>query len=238
MSSISTQSPTGQARPDASARRWRVPAAAAAAVVAVGATVPLWWPGDESPREQASCAGTMEMGALRYVEHGELLRVPRPGRDLGAATILACLDVADRAVRATALPSVEPTEAVLADGSVWVAEGEPAPADLQVLSEPVRCRGAGTQTLGGAWVSVHGDVPEQDGALQPPYVALVQADTGEALPLETWSSVRVKVRVTARTVGGSDPELVRRTLQGGAPLETVVTCAGGRFVASSLALGG
>ena len=212
---------------------WRGLALAAAAVAAVAAT-PLWWPGADSTPEEASCAAVMEVGTVRYVAHGELLRVPRPGRDLGAATVLGCSDVADRAVRAAALPGVHPAEAVLADGSVWVVDGGRVPEDVQILSRPVRCSGAGTQSVGGDWVSVRGAPPDQDGALSPPYVALIQADTGDSLPLETWSSVRVEVEVTPRTAGGADPGLVTRALQGDAPVQAQVTCASGRFVASSL----
>ena len=214
---------------------WRGLALAAAAVAAVAATTPLWWPGADAPPEEASCAAVMEVGTVRYVAHGELLRVPRPGRDLGAATVLGCDDVADRTVRAAALPGVDSTEAVLADGSAWVVDDGSVPEELQILSQPVRCSGAGTQTLGGDWISVRGAQPDQDGALGPPYVALVQADTGESLPLETWSSVRVEVEVTSQTAGGADPALVARTLQGGAPVQAEVTCVGGRYVASSLA---
>ena len=208
--------------------------ALAAAVAAVAATTPLWWPGADSPSEEASCAAVMEAGTVRYVAHGEVLRVPRPGRDLGAATVLGCSDVADRAVRAAALPGVDVTEAVLADGSVWVVDGGRVPEEVQILSRPVRCSAAGTQTVGGDWVAVRGAQPEQDGALRAPYVALIQADTGDSLPLETWSSVRVEVEVTPRTAGGADPGLVGRALQGGVPVQAEVTCAGRRFVASSL----
>ncbi|WP_182376283.1 hypothetical protein [Nocardioides sp. WS12] len=220
------------------APRWRLAAIAAAAAVAVGATAPWWLLEDEGGSDgQASCAAILEVGTTRYVGHGELLRVPRPGRSLGSGTMLGCGDVEDRSTMASTLPGVDPATAVFAEGSVWLADGQPAvPAELRVLSEPVACTQSGAQSLVGDWVSVDGAMPESDGALRPPYVVMLQADTNDALPFKEWSSVRVEIRVNDQISGASDPDIVTQALQGDTPVRIDVTCIDGEFIASRIIL--
>ncbi|MFW6869999.1 hypothetical protein ACOACQ_21630 [Nocardioides sp. CPCC 206347] len=220
------------------ASRWRLVAIAAAATIVAGATAPLWLPEDDDGTDgQTSCAAILKVGTSRYVGHGELLRVPRPGRSLGSGTMLGCGDIDDRSVMASALPGVDPSTAVFAEGSVWVADGQPAaPAELKPLFEPISCSQNGPQSLVGDWVSVDGAMPEGDGALRPPYIVMLQAETNDALPLKEWSSVRVEIRVNDQINGASDPDIVTQALQGDTPVRVDVTCTGGEFVARRITL--
>jgi hypothetical protein len=138
----------------------------------------------------------------------------------------------------TALPGVAPTLAVVADRQVWVAEGRPVPDEVLILFEPVDCAGAGEHEVVGDWVAVGGPAPAQDGLIQPPYVAEIQADRGDPLPLAEWSSVRIEVRVTEQTAGARDPGLVERALHGDTPVRIDVSCDGADFVASRIVASG
>lgn len=212
---------------------WAALVALAVVVGVVAAAAPAWLGGDDEPGQEASCPARLRLGEVTYQGHGELLRVPRPGQVLGAAVLPGCGDVQEGAVQASAIPGVDPSTAVLANGGLWLADNlGSVPEDVQLLTEPVGCSRPGT--VRGDWVAVRGPAPDRDGELVAPYVAHVQADEGDGLPLEEWASVRIAVHVTADTAGGTDAALVRDSLRGDAPVRAVVTCDGDRFVAEAL----
>lgn len=213
-----------------------LPAVLLAAVVAGTVTGGVLLAGaDDERAASASCASQLRFDGRSYHGWGDPVRSARPGPTLGSGTVPGCDAEAGRPVTVSTLPGAEPQEAVLADGSVWLATGvRQVPEAVAVLEEPVPCTRGGSWTVSGHWVSVSGPMPEADFRIALPFTARIEADAGEGLPLERFSSVIVPARVTARTVGGTDFELTRAALGGGARVEVEVRCVDGRFVARSI----
>lgn len=207
--------------------------AAAAVALAIGGGT--WIASRDGTPPQTSCPAVMEIQGRTYEGHGEMLRKPRPGKPLGTGVIPGC-DDEDRSVNVVELPGVDPRVAVLTNGGVWLAESVASvPPEVAELDELVACAGEGTGYVAGDWVAVEGPMPTRDDGLTPPYVAVIQADEGNRVPLTRWSTVTIKVRVSTDTVGADDSRLADRALRGPERVSVVVHCDGGSFVAESLA---
>lgn len=236
------------ARPASDRRRssWRTPVLVAAALALLAGGVGFWAVLDGPDRGgDTDCAALIVYDGARYVGHGgpeSLDRMPRPGEVLGKAREPGCDDgngaAQPRTLEVRAVPGVPPATAVMADDNLYLAESVTRwPDELAPLRQPVRCTDAITEVTGD-WIAHEGPMPEQDAELKPPYVAVIVADHGAGLPLERWASVTIRVKVTDATDGGTDKELVKASLQGGAPLTAEVHCDGDAFVADRVALSG
>lgn len=206
---------------------------AALLLVAGGAVGGLFQASDQ-PTTGDLCAAELVFEGRTYAGRGEQVRTARPGPELGRATVAGC-GSDDYEVTVAALTGVDPDQAVLADGRVWLSDQTLGiPTAVAALAQPVRCTHPGTVTLAGDWVSVRGPMPEQDYQLTPPYTATIDVEAGRGLPLERYASVRVEVLVTEGTLGGTDPELARAALGGSTRVRTEVGCDGDDFVAASI----
>ncbi len=221
---------------------------AVAAAVAVAAAGVSWWSsgragndgGQANDVPQASCAAELVLAGRVYRGYGPLAREPRPGPRLGTANVPTCDDGQGPAgggqVEVFTLPGINPDVAIFADG-LWVSAGEAVlPASLRDLSRPVLCSGAGESTVAGTLTGIEGPPAAEDYHPRTPYTATVVADEGSGLPLDEYSSVTIRIRVTAATARGRDPSLVRAALAEGNRVSVKVRCAGPRFDAISFAL--
>ncbi len=223
-------------------RRWLALAAAAAAVAAVAAAGVSWWPvGSGGGDGAAVCASELVLDGNVYQEDGELVRVPRHGPSLGKAVRPACGDgegmsVAEQ-VEAFELPGVSPDIAFFANGGVWLSGGlQDWPAWAEELSKPVPCTGAGETTIGGTVIGINAPQVEKAYDFRIPYTANFLADEGSTLPLTEYTSVTIRMRVTAATTGGRDDEFLRLALSDAARVTATVRCDGAHFEATSLKL--
>ncbi len=210
--------------------------AASTALVMTAAGAALWANVQDDPGViEAQCPSTLKLGGRTYHGHGEMLRRPRPGKDLGAGLLLGCEGAKDESAEVFALPGADPGEAVLASDKVWVADTvDSLPPAVAELEQPVACEGTGTTTIAGDWTAVEGSMPERDYEVKAPYRAVLVADEGDRLPLQQWRQVTVTVRVTPQTAGGDDAALAKDALAGTSRVSMTVRCDGKTFVAESL----
>lgn len=221
-------------------RRRAVMIAAALIVVTVGVS---WWAsglGDDD-NSDASCASKMTFDGRGYVAHGEGLRTPRPGDMLGSGSTSACADGNGTAgggdLEVFQVPGIEPRIAVFARDHLWLSEDEPtAAAAVQEFERLVTCEGAAPRTISGQLTAISGPPPKVSYHVDAPYVATFVADEGEHLLLDQYSSVTVRLRVTDKTVGGEEPDLISRALGDGQRLTATVRCDGTTFDALSFSL--
>jgi hypothetical protein len=209
--------------------------AAAIAVLAGGAG---WWSFARSPEQEAGsalCANVLDVGGVRYVGLGGELRIPREGKYVASGVIPRCGGSAARSVPVYAFAGVTPDVAITAEGGVWAAEKlARLPAELAELRKPVPCAVVGVGQVAGVWIEVRGSEPTANYQVPVPYTAVVEADTGDGLPLSLYERVAVSMRVTDQTLGHDDPALMRDTLGSGRRVQAQVRCVGDRFIAVSL----
>lgn len=213
---------------------------AAAAVVLIGGIVVTVVQLGSPDRPEAQCPTVLDFNGNRYAGSGDLQRVPRAGASLGSATTPGCSDqngdaqAAEREV--LKVPGVSAQDALLSNSELYVAEDLTEwPEGLRKARQPLACpKDAGE--LGGFWVSLEGPMPERDGQVTTPYVAVLSVDGGTGLPLDQWSEFIVRLQINEATAGATDPRLVTEALQEGARVEATVTCDGTAFVAEDFRL--
>lgn len=196
---------------------------------------------EPEPETEASCAAILEFQGRSYAGFGELLRTPKPGRELDEGVLPGCDDQANEPaepnepVVVLEFPGVDVADAVLTEDGVWVAESAASlPRRVAASNQPVRCVGDGPRTVAGSWDAVSAGSPSEDDELSPPYVAVIRADEGPRLPLREWRSVTLNVLVTAETAGADAAGLADSALRGSDRVELDVHCEGRRFVADSI----
>jgi len=120
---------------------------------------------------------------------------------------------------------------------VWVSAGlKNWPDSVQELNKPVPCTGAGEATIAGDLIGIDAPPAEQDFHVRTPYTADFVADEGSTLPLTGYTSATIRIRVTAATTGGRDPEFIRLALREGDRVSATVRCDGSQLQATSLKL--
>lgn len=217
-------------------RRWLL--VAAAGVLLCGAGV--WGSAILSPEDtgDAKCAAVLDWHGTRYTGYGELLRVPVTTEVLaGRAVAPGCDDGGgpsggyDLAV--SRIPGVPPDEAFLAGGGVYVS-GPITNQRLRSLFEELPCTLDGPTVVAGQALGVlpagraTGHLPE------PPYRISFRVDAGDPLLGSDYTAVIIELRVSDKTVGGTDESLVFGSLQDGGTMSATVGCTGARYSAVSL----
>ncbi len=226
-------------RPTTERRRRALPWLAAAVVLAIGVGSVGWWAAsrDDRGQSQASCASLLDFAGRGYVADGALLNLPRAGGRLGVGTRPGCDDgggtVSAEKVAVDRIPGVDPGTAVLTDGVVWVSDDlTHPPASVVAMNTRVVCRPSGGSTLGGEVIGYHG--PVITSAISPPYALDVVVDRGDAVRLDRYAEVTVRLRVTDRTSGATDADALRRSLSEQSRVTATVQCRGDRFEALDL----
>lgn len=225
-------------------RRWLAAVATVAVVVLGGCASWRAIAGDDGAGvhgSAGSCAAVLVLAGRTYVGYGDPRRVPRPGPEVGTATIPACSDTnaqptdPARHVAAFQLPGVSRKTGVLADGTVWVRKGvTPLPGRVRALYAPVRCTSTKRFTVSGTLTGINA-MPEHDGGyVRTPYTATMWVDDGPPSLLDGYSRVTVRMRVTSATKGGRDARLLDAALSGGTRVSVRLRCADERFAAVSL----
>lgn len=221
-------------------RRRRVLAAATG--VAVAATGLGIWLQSGNVGSEAACPALLQLDGRSYDGVGGVVRTPRPGAVVGEAVMPGCDDgngpADSETTQAHAIPGIEPELAVLAGGRMWEAVETPTSAadSMREFLTPVHCRGPEEQTLSGTMTGNNAGPVEEDFHVTAPYVATFRAGAGSGLPLDRYSSVLIRIRVTTETIGGEDPDLLRHALGEGEQVQATVRCDGRRFRAVALAL--
>lgn len=218
--------------------RARWVAVAAAIAVAITCAGVLWALQRPEP-PLTSCAGELIVDGRTYVGWGDLVSVPRAEQSIGTGTVPACSDGSDasddepaRTVELFQVPGVDPSQAVFAEGRVWIVDGGDVPPGVRALAAPIPCRGEGMSTVEGIISEIDPDAV----VTAPPYAMTFVADSGARLPLEDFESVALDVLVTPTTKLRDGPELVGVALRSGQRVRAVVACDGTQFEARELAL--
>ncbi len=231
---------------------------AAAAVVVAVAAVALWTRtgnpdsnGDSGRDGAASCPSTLRVDGRSYVSAGDLQRIPIHGARVGTATLPGgCTDnigtdlngnttgpdtEPDYTADAYLVPDVPASEAVMANGKVWVnATRTTPPAAVIEARTPQPCTFVEPTAVTGTLVAVHSRKPPRvDGDVRAPFTGALYS-TDPALTAGRWEAVLVRFHVPA---GGEVPSLgdMRKILYKAQPARVRLHCAAG-YAADSVQL--
>jgi hypothetical protein len=211
--------------------------AAALAVLVAGAGA-LWAVQRPDPAV-TSCAAVLVADGRTYVAWGDLVSVPRAERAVGTGIVPACSDTSRasdgapaRTLQLYQVLDVDASQAVLAEGQVWIADNSEVPASLRALTAPVPCRVRGSATVTG---TINGIDP-QAVPTAPPFGLTLVADSGAGLPWQSFASLALDVAVTSETSLRDGQDTVGTALSTGQRVRAVVTCDGAKFRAQELAL--
>jgi hypothetical protein len=225
---------------DLVAPRPRRPAllAAAAAVVLMGAAGATWWgiARHDGGTQSSSCASQLDFGGRTYAPDGALRHLPRTGESLGKGTQPGCDDGGGASSSETftvyRIPGLAVGTAILARDMVWVDASLPGlPDEVAAMNRPLRCTSPDPTTISGKLVGYKGDTGD---SATPPYSLEVSADEGDALPLDRYAVVSLRLGVTTETEGSTDLAFVRSALSSGKRVTATVTCSGGRWEALAI----
>ncbi len=119
-----------------------------------------------------SCAAVVRFDGRTYVGHGDLRRSPETTGRAWGATVPSCEDGNGAApaarVRVRELRGISIGQALLVDGQLFLAKGEPIPEVARVWFAPPRCD-TDSPPATGQWRGVPGGPqPRLDGGLHPP----------------------------------------------------------------------
>lgn len=189
---------------------------------------------------ESSCAALLVFRGAKYWGYGGGIREPKGGRVLGTGTIPGCDDGGsqvrglDSEVRVVTLPGVDPAQAVMTNGGVWIADGAELPDVVRESRRPVDCSWTQPRQLTGTWISVVGGPPPQyDGDLNTPYRIGLVVD-GADIGLPRWNRVIVRIQVVASTEPTLDSSDVRQALWDSGTLTAQVHCDSDDFIADSV----
>jgi len=173
----------------------------------------------------------------RYAGYGEMIRQFKPGRVMGPGTLPECggdgmAGGGGEEVPVRALPGVDPAQAVLAVGGVWIADGAGLPEAVVDARQPVDCRWSGDRQVTGRWTAVS---PRQSSSpgLHPPYWIGAVFD-GASLGLPRWGDVSVHIQIDDSTYPTLNQRDVQQALWHRGTLTVELHCSHGDFVAVSV----
>lgn len=226
--------------------RWMLAVAAAAAlVVLVGAgsvVAHLFDPGSRVG-SSVSCANVLTFDGRHY-EPVNVVRLPKPGRDLGTAT--TCSDTvangtpaAPDRVRIQAVPGVTADWAFSSGDQVWLADRQDdIPAGIRALQRPIRCLPT-VDRLSGTVVELDGRAVDDDPPRSAPYTITLEVTGKDLVGLHAtqYRAVLVRIKVTDTTAGAGLVTRLSNETERNSPLSAQVVCAGAGFRATKLTLG-